>query len=231
MNFTPTSPCKVLVLHPEPLVRAGIVASLRQHVAFDVHESDAQDESAAPGPIDVVIADYRQAMREVDPSFQAERTSHALARTVIVTSSEREGDIQRALRAGVHGYVLLGGPLSELVEGVATVARGTRYLSLAVARRMADSLLHPALTARELEVLERVVAGESNKAIARGLNIEVGTVKTHLRAILSKLEATSRTQAANIAISRGLVDEPAPVPSTPLPPKAARPVLALHAGA
>jgi two-component system NarL family response regulator len=82
-----------------------------------------------------------------------------------------------------------------------------RYLCPLVAQRMADSLSRASLTSREIEVLQLVVTGESNKAIARRLNIELGTVKSHMTAIMSKLGATSRTQAAAIAAERGLVQE------------------------
>jgi two-component system NarL family response regulator len=80
---------------------------------------------------------------------------------------------------------------------------------------MADSLTHAKLTRREEEVLRLVVAGESNKTIARHLEIEVGTVKSHMTAIMTKLGATSRTQAAGIAATRGLVDYGAAVDDLP----------------
>jgi DNA-binding NarL/FixJ family response regulator len=135
-----------------------------------------------------------------------------------LTSNDREADIRRAIEAGIHGYLLLGGPLSELIEGVTTVANGVRYLGRAVAQRVADSLTRSSLTSRETEVLRLVTTGESNKAIARQLNIELATVKSHMTAIMTKLNATSRTQAADIAATRGLVAErvfarPAPLAS------------------
>jgi two-component system NarL family response regulator len=81
---------------------------------------------------------------------------------------------------------------------------------------MADSLARASLTSREIEVLQLVMIGESNKAIARRLHIELGTVKSHMTGIMTKLGATSRTQAAGIAASRGLVEEQVPAPSAPL---------------
>jgi two-component system NarL family response regulator len=107
---------------------------------------------------------------------------------------------------GIHGYVLLGGPLAELIEGVTAVANGLRYLSRVVAQCVADRLTHTSLTSRELQVLSLVAAGESNKAIARELRIEMRTVKSHMTSILSKLAASSRTQAASIGATRGLVE-------------------------
>lgn len=187
----------VLPLHHDPVVRAGIAASLRQHASFEVLDG------AAPGAgaMAVVIADYAQALQWIGTAA-TEGGSQAI---LVVTSNDREADIRRALEAGIHGYVLLGGPLSELFEAVTALAQGARYLGRSVAQRMADSLTRASLTARETDVLQRVAAGESNKVIARHLRIEVGTVKTHLNAIMTKLDATSRTHATAIALARGLV--------------------------
>ena len=128
------------------------------------------------------------------------------ARILVLTTSDREADIRRAIEAGIHGYVMLGGPLDELIEGATTVANGLRYVCRSVAQRMADSLTRTPLTSRETDVLSLVAAGESNKAIARDSRIEVGTVKSHMTAIMTKLGAISRTQAASIAATRGLVE-------------------------
>jgi DNA-binding NarL/FixJ family response regulator len=123
----------------------------------------------------------------------------------LVTALRRH--IRRAIEAGVYGYLLVGGPLNELIDGVTAVASGMRYMSLSVAQRMADSLTRATLTSREIEVLTLVATGQPNKMIARHLSIELGTVKSHVSAIMTKLGASSRTQAARIAASRGLVVE------------------------
>ena len=218
MNYIAPDRSNILVMHQDPLLRAGLVAALRQHTAFEIHVDDADAASPDQPEIDVVIADYSHAMRLADPAVRAARRPLAAARVLALTSNDREADIRRAIEAGVQGYLLLGGPLSELIEGVMTVANGVRYLGRSVAQRMADSLTRTSLTSREIEVLQLVVAGESNKAIARELHIELGTVKSHMTAIMTKLNATSRTQAAGIASARGLVEErviarPAPLAS------------------
>jgi DNA-binding NarL/FixJ family response regulator len=194
----------VLVMHHDPLLAAGVVAALRQHADFEVHaEAAVPDEPS----IDVVIADHAHALRLADAGVRAGRRALAAARILVLTHNDREADVRRAIEAGVHGYLLQGGPLSELVEAVAAVAQGMRYLGRSVAQRMAESLARTSLTSRETEVLRLVATGDSNKAIARELGIEVGTVKSHVSAIMTKLGATSRTQAAGIASSRGLVEE------------------------
>lgn len=213
LTMSNTRHIHVLSLHHDPLVRAGIATSLRQHVGFDVFEAPHVFPRAANEacPMDVVIADYHQAMR----LLQAEVAEGPLAsaRILVLTSNDREADIRRAMEAGIAGYLLLGGPVSELVDGVRSLANGGRYLGHTVAQRMADSLARASLTSREVDVLRQLVAGASNKLIARHLGIEVGTVKSHMNGILTKLNASSRTHAAAIAINRGLVEEQA-APST-----------------
>ena len=222
MQLDERTPVNVLTLHPDPLVRAGIAASLRQHGGFEVFEEGPDRVSREGSRIDVVIADHRDAMRLVGTAQRGTTRSLANARILVLTSDDRAADIRRALEAGIQGYLLLRGPLSEFIEAVTALARGERYLSRSVAQRVADSVIRAALTSREIDVLQLVVAGESNKAIARRLSIEVGTVKTHMNGILGKLHATSRTQAAAIAITQGIVEERLPIPAVTFPSRAPR---------
>ena len=194
----------VLVMHPDPLLRAGLVTALRQHPAFETFVDGADAAVSELPRIDVVITDYDNAMHLAHSVPPAHRALSA-ARILVLTTHDREVEIRRAIEAGIHGYIVLGGPLDELIDGATTVAGGLRYVSRKVAQRMADSLTHTSLTSREIEVLSLVATGESNKTIARALQIEVGTVKSHMTAIMTKLGATSRAQAASIAATRGLV--------------------------
>ena len=197
----------VLVMHAEPLLAVGLAAALHQQSDLEVFTADP----AGPPPaiIDVVITDHAAALR-----LAAQARCHALdrslagARVLVVTTADGEHDVRQALEIGVHGYLLLGCSIEELLAGVRTLGRGARYLCLAVAQRMAESLTREALTAREAEVLRLVARGQCNKAIARELEIALGTVKAHVKAIMAKLDASCRTQAASIAARRGLVDAP-----------------------
>jgi DNA-binding NarL/FixJ family response regulator len=207
MNCNSPRLANVLVMHPDPILSAGLVAALRQHPSFEVFVQGV-DNLGNEGPqVDVVIADYAGALRLTEASFRNSSGLPREARILALTPNDREADIRRAIEAGVHGYLLVGGPLDELVDGVTTVARGLRYLSVAVAQRMADSLTRATLTSRETEVLRLVATGQPNKAIARELSIELGTVKSHMSAIMGKLGANTRTQAVRIATARGLVEE------------------------
>jgi len=221
MRLEEHSCANVLTLHPDPLVRAGIAACLRQHGGFEVFEEERDRLNREGVRFDVVIADHRQAMR-LAGAARGTVGSLAKARILVLTSGDCETDIRRALEAGIHGYLLLGGPLSEFIEAASTLACGGRYLGRAVAQRVAEGSTRAPLTSREIDVLQLVVAGESNKAIARRLCIEVGTVKTHMSGLLGKLNATSRTQAAAIAVTRGIVQERTPFPASAFPARAPR---------
>jgi DNA-binding NarL/FixJ family response regulator len=219
MNHAAPSHPTLLAMHPHPLLRAGIASYLRAHASFDVLEDVPGRGGPDEPPIAVVIAEHHQAMQMIQTDIRAFRPSLATARILVLTSNECEVDVRRAIEAGVHGYVFLGEPLDELMEGVAVLSNGGRYLSRAVARRMAESLTRASLTPREMDVLRLLVAGECNKAIARQLDIEVGTVKTHVSTIIGKLDVTSRTQAAAVAVSRGLVEERTRTPPTSILPR------------
>ena len=206
MNHAAPRRPAVFVMHPDALVRAGLTAALQQHAGFDTFVDGRDDTDWDLPRIDVIITDYDEAMR-LAGALEGAVDETAAARTLIVTTHDREADIRRAIEAGIHGYVLLGGPLAELIDGVTAVANGVRYLSRSVAQRMADSLTHTALTSREIQVLSLVATGAPNKSIARELRIEMRTVKSHMTSIMGKLGATSRTQAAGIATARGLVEQ------------------------
>jgi DNA-binding NarL/FixJ family response regulator len=207
MNYSSSRRLNILVMHPDPLVRAGLLAALRQNSSFDVFVYAVDDLTSTGSPMQVVIADYDHAMLLADSAARGALGPLSESRILALTANDREADIRRAIQSGIHGYLLLGGSLDELIEAVSTVGNGVRYLCPIVAQRMADSLAGVTLTSRENQVLRLVACGESNKAIARQLTIELGTVKSHVSAIMTKLGAMSRTQAANIAATRGLLNE------------------------
>jgi DNA-binding NarL/FixJ family response regulator len=209
MNCTATRSVNVLIMHSDPLLSAGLVAALRQHADLEIFVHGVDNLSSGEPRIDVVIADYIDALRLADRVARLTVGQLGEAGVLALTVKAGEADVRRAVESGVQGYVLVGGPLHELVEGVREVASGARYLCRAVAQRMVDSLTRATLTSREVSVLRLVRTGHPNKAIARQLGIELSTVKAHMTAILCKLGAVSRTHAASIAVGRGLVDEDA----------------------
>lgn len=211
MNSSDHAPFSVLVMHAEPLIAVGLAAALRQCPGFSVQVYGG-DGLPAEG-VDVIVADYQDGVKLA--SAPGTRTpNQKVARVLVMTTHDREHEVRLALEAGVHGYLLLGCPIQELIAGVSALGRGSRYLCLAVAQRMAESLTREALTPREGDVLRLLVQGQCNKAIAKQLEIAVGTVKAHVKAIMGKLDASSRTQAASVAVQRGLIDDFATESST-----------------
>jgi DNA-binding NarL/FixJ family response regulator len=213
---------KILVLHHDPLLSVGLVTILSGVTTLDV-QAGTDDPLALETPApDVVIADYCSALRLLDGVARGACDAFVRSKILALTTHNREVDIRRAMRAGIHGYLMIGGSLDELIEAVKTVVKGGRFMCRAATQRIADSMNRAALTRRESAVLRLMAAGEANKAIARHLDIEVGTVKSHVSVIMTKLGATSRTQAAHIAVTRGLIEDEADLDEMDLPPLAAQ---------
>jgi DNA-binding NarL/FixJ family response regulator len=208
MPITPS--IKILLLYRDPLVRAGLAATLAGHASFELVEAPAPvfDPSGAlrHPKVDVVVADYEHGLQALSCNARRAPDSHcAMPAVLIVTQRDSEWEIRHALECGTRGYLVLGCGLDELVQGVQTVYRGMRHIGAPAARRLADSIASCSLTSRETDVLRLVAEGQGNKAIARHLAIASGTVKTHLKAIFEKLNARSRTEVAAVAERRGLL--------------------------
>lgn len=126
---------------------------------------------------------------------------------MILTHNTSEAKISRALEQGVRGYVLLGGSLEDLIDGLRSIHAGGVAVGPLVVTRMADWMKQQTLTPRQEEILRQLMLGLSNKIIASKLALTIGTVKSHVKAILQKLDARSRTEAAAIARRRGILEE------------------------
>ena len=205
---------KVLVLHHDPLVYAGLTATLREQPDFALLPRGAPAFSAAgyvtpagASPYaDVVVADYEHGLALVAKAHGELRPRVGrMPQVLIVTQRDSESEIRHALELGVRGYLVSGCGLEELLDGVRAVHRGMRHIGAIAAQRLADSIACSSLTSRETDVLRLVAVGQGNKAIARQLDIAIGTVKSHLKAIFEKLDAKSRTEVAAVAERRGLL--------------------------
>jgi DNA-binding NarL/FixJ family response regulator len=201
-------PCqiKVLIAHSDPLISAGLSAALSERPDFKVAVCNPElsvSHSAGShfSASDVVVADYDSGLRLAS----LKRTS--ADRVMILTDNHSETKICDALARGIRGYLLLGCSVENLMEGIRSVHMGEMALDLLVAGRIAEHTMQEALTRREEDILAQIVLGLSNKAIALKLTVAVGTVKTHVRSILRKLDAASRTEAAAIAQRRGILRE------------------------
>jgi two-component system NarL family response regulator len=126
-------------------------------------------------------------------------------RVVVITASEQSEPAQRALQLGAQAYLGKGAPPSEVLRAVREAHRGGQWISSEFAARLREQQEARPLSAREREVLRLLVEGRSNAEIGLALNLSVGTVRTHVAHILEKLQAADRTEAATLALRRGLV--------------------------
>jgi DNA-binding NarL/FixJ family response regulator len=191
----PTGASTVHILHRDAVMTAGLQAILASCPALHVSTHLTQPDALAGAR--VVVADYDTGVALAQQGGQGS--------ILIVTQLDREWDVRSAMEAGVHGFVLQSCSPDELHEAVAALVLGRRFLTAAVTRSVADSLSREHLTGRETDVLHLLAEGCCNKSIARRLGIGVGTVKTHVKGVMNKLDATARTHAVVVATQRGLV--------------------------
>lgn len=206
---------KVLIAHGDPLISAGLAVTLRKWREFEalVCSPDLTVSHATTTHLpaaDVIVADYDSGLRLI---ASAEAVGQ---RVVILTHSDSEAKISHALEQGARGYLLLGCSLEELIDGLRAVHVGGIALGPLVATRIADWMKQQALTTREADILRQMMLGLSNKGIATKLTLAVGTVKTHVKSILNKLDAVSRTEAVAIAQRRGILQQEHEWPHPPV---------------
>jgi DNA-binding NarL/FixJ family response regulator len=195
----------VHIVHCDPLIAAGLAAVLRMRRDFKavVYSPAATLQGVASHLSlgDVVVADYDSGLRLIESAGAGSQ------RVIILTHRSSEARICHALERGARGYVLLGGSLQSLLDDLRSVHAGSVAVGPLVVSRMADWMKGQALTLREEDILRQMMLGLSNKEIARELTLATGTVKSHVKSILHKLAARSRTEAAAIAQRRGILAE------------------------
>lgn len=204
-----TQPIRVLIADDHPVVRQGLAAMIARQPGMTVVAEagdgrEAVDLYRAQQP-DVALIDLR--MPEVDgvEAIAMIRAEFPAARIVVLTTYDGDEDIYRGLRAGAMAYLLKDAPPDELIAAIKVVHAGQKRIPPDVAAKLAERLNSPELTARELQVLHLIVAGQSNREIGATLSIGEGTVRAHVNNILAKLNVQDRTQAATMAIKRGIV--------------------------
>ncbi|MGA2144698.1 MAG: response regulator transcription factor [Bryobacteraceae bacterium] len=200
---------RILLVDDHPVVRFGLAAIIgAQPDMMVVGEASCGTESielALRHHPDIVLMDLRLPGMSGVEAIKAIRERLPDARFVVVTTYQGDEDIHRALEAGAHGYVLKGASHVELLTAIRTVVRGQRFIPPSVSTRLAGRPPGSELTNRELQVLELIVNGLSNREIASRLGITEGTVKWHVNVLLGQLKVTDRTQAAVAALQRGIV--------------------------
>ena len=190
---------KVHVLVAWPLLRCGIEAALENRADLGI-EIDRCFSGASSA--DVIVADYECGMDLLGARTGSDR---GRKNVLILTSAETEAEALAAFDAGALGYLPIGCEVDDLSRCLVAISKGLRKFSDVAMRRIAESRTHETLTRREMDVLHHLADGSSNRTVAERLQIAVGTVKSHIKHILSKLQARSRTEVVSIAMKRGLL--------------------------
>jgi DNA-binding NarL/FixJ family response regulator len=200
---------RVLVVDDHPVLRDGIAAIVGGQPDMTIageaaNGMEAIERYSALRP-DVTLMDLQMPGMEGTDAIRLIRKEFPRARIVVLSTYAGDVEVQRALEAGASGYLLKSGPRAELLDAIRAVHAGRRCIPPAIAVEIAEHLGDDTLTERELEVLQKVAAGRSNKIAADELRISEETVKTHIKKILAKLAASDRTHAVTIAMKRGIL--------------------------
>src|SRR5262245_8867115 len=200
---------RIVVIDDQAVVRQGFVALINtvadmKVIAEGTNGQEAVDLYREHKP-DVMLIDLRMPVLSGVEAITTIRREFPTARIIVLTTYDGDEDIYRSLQAGAQGYLLKDVFFEDLEDAIRKVHAGARRIPPEVAERLVGRMSGSELTGRELEVLQQIVAGKSNKEIGAFLNISEATVKSHINNILSKLGVTDRTQAATTAIQRGIV--------------------------
>jgi two-component system, NarL family, response regulator len=204
-----SKPIRILVVDDHFMVRMGLSASLNvepdMEVVAEANNGQAAIEAYRTHHPSLVMMDLRlPGMSGIDCTVALVHEFPGAHVLMLSTHSEEE-EIYRALQAGALGYILKSMMREDLLRAVREVHEGRVFLDPVVGSRLAERLSHRSLTSREVEVLRMVAKGLGNKEIASSLNIAEVTVKLHVSHVLEKLSVKDRTQAATVALQRGII--------------------------
>lgn len=182
----------LLEVQPDMTVVADVAGGVEAVKAFAEHHPD------------ITLMDLRMPDLSGPEATAAIRQKFPAARVLVLTTFDSDEDIYRALEAGAAGYLLKNTDGEALLETIRAVHAGNYRLPADISQRLAQRRAAPRLSPRELDVLQLIVQGQSNKEIGATLGLAENTVKCHVKMILEKLDVADRTQAATTAIQRGL---------------------------
>jgi two-component system, NarL family, response regulator len=209
LSMKTRSAIRVVVADDHPALRMGIVTVINAQsdmtvVGEAVNGVEAVEQCTAHGP-DVVLMDLRMPGGGGFEAISKIVATLHKTQVVVLTTYDLDEDIYRALHAGAKAFLLKDATMMEITDTIRKVHRGERILHPQIATRLGNRLKREELTQRELEILQLIVKGKSNKEISAVLFIAEATVKSHLKTLFHKMGVNVRTEAAIEAVRSGLV--------------------------
>jgi DNA-binding NarL/FixJ family response regulator len=203
------SPIRIMLVDDHPAFRKGMAALIESEPGLEVvaqtgDGSEALELYRQKKP-DVVLMDLRLPGIGGVEATMAIRKEFPDARVVVLTTFDTDEDIYRAMQSGAKSYLLKDTPEDELAATIRAVHAGEQPLPPKMAKRLADRQQRADLSERELQVLQQLIKGRSNKEISASLFLSEDTIKAHLKTLFAKLKVQDRTEAAISAIRQGIV--------------------------
>jgi DNA-binding NarL/FixJ family response regulator len=200
---------RLLIVDDHPIVRFGLTALLSLQgdieMAGTAESGRAALELLGKAPIDVILIDLRMPGFSGIETLEKIREVAPTTRSIVLSSFELDEEIYGAVKAGAKGYLHKEAPGEEILTAIRAVHAGRRAFPRRIAERLSHERMTAGLSPRELEILQLVAKGLTNKEVANTLNISQFTVRNHLNHITEKLEVTDRTEAIFVAIQTGLI--------------------------
>jgi two-component system, NarL family, response regulator len=207
------SPVTVVVADDHPVIVEGLVKILNTQKDIRVVASACDGEKASELYYqflpDVLIIDFRLPKKDgLQVLKELMAGGHSKPQVIIITSFDCEEAIFQTVRAGAKAFLTKGADPEEIREAVRRVAKGATYFPSGIGLKLAKAVSSPRLSKREMEVLESLAGGKSNREIANALDIGEGTIKYHVKSILRKLKVIGRAEAIAVATKRGIIQAP-----------------------
>ena len=200
---------RVLIADDHAVVRMGLASLLGTsksiEVVGDAFDGEDTVRKALKLKPDVVVLDLVMPRKDGIAATAELQQKLPSAKVLVLTTFSSSEDIAKALKTGASGAILKSSSNDEMIAAVLKVAKGERYLSDEVKQLLKDDPPLPDLSPRQFEIISSIARGLTNKEIAIQLDISLESVKSHVKIILEKLGAGSRTEAASIAQRKQLL--------------------------